>query len=123
MRKLYLLLLILITSWSFGQILSDDFNYSDNALLSANGWTAFSGAGSQAVDVGTSNGLVYAGYSGISGFAGAAEGNAARLDNNGEDVNRTFTAKTSGTIYYSFLMKVSSASEGIFCRIEYYRSN
>lgn len=114
MKKIYLFLLILITSWSFGQILSDDFNYGDNALLSANSWTAFSGAGTQAVDVGASNGLSYNGYSGASGFTGVAVGNAARLDNNGEDVNKSFSAITNGAIYYSFLINVTNASEGYF---------
>ena len=114
MKKIYLFLLFLITSLSFGQILSDDFNYADNALLSANSWTAFSGAGTQAVDVGVSNGLTYSGYSGVSGFTGVVEGNAARLDNTGEDVNKSFPAKTNGTIYYSFLINVATASEGYF---------
>lgn len=99
-----------MASLSFGQILSDDFNYADNALLTANGWTGFSGTGTQPVDVGVSNGLSYTGYSGLTGFTAAAEGNAARLDNTGEDLQKTFTAITSGTIYYSFLINVDPAN-------------
>lgn len=114
MKKIYFIFVSLITTISFGQILSDDFNYTDGALLSANGWTAFSGIGTQSVDVGTSNGLTYAGYSGLAGFTAAVEGNAARLDNNGEDVNRTFTAVTSGSIYYSFLINVGQGDTGYF---------
>ena len=114
MKKIYSILIGLISVASFGQILSDDFNYTDAALLSANGWTAFSGAATQSVDVGTSNGLTYAGYSGLGGFTAAAIGNAARLDNNGEDVNRNFTAVTSGSIYYSFLVNVAQGDVGYF---------
>lgn len=114
MKKIYFIFASLITTLSFGQILSDDFNYTDGALLSANGWTAFSGAGTQAVDVGTSNGLTYAGYSGTGGFTGVVTGNAARLDNTGEDVNRTFTAVTSGSLYYSFLINVGQGDTGYF---------
>jgi hypothetical protein len=91
MKKIYFILSCLITVTSFGQVLSDDFNYADNALLTANGWTAFSGTGTASVDVGVSNGLVYTGYSGTTGFTASAVGNAARLDNTGEDVNKNFT--------------------------------
>ncbi|MCL9768806.1 T9SS type A sorting domain-containing protein [Flavobacterium sp. HXWNR69] len=115
MKKLYTLLLIAVSTLSFGQLLSDDFNYTDNALLTANGWTAHSGSGSQAIDVGASNGLTYTGYSGLTGFTAAAIGNAARLDNNGEDVNKAFAAPvTSGDLYVSFLVNVTTAVDGYY---------
>lgn len=115
MRKIYFLLTCLISITSFGQIFSDDFNYADNALLTANGWTAFNGANTAAVDVGASNGLTYAGYSGTTGFTAAAIGNAARLDNNGEDVGRNFTTSvTSGAIYYTFLVNIGTNDAGYF---------
>jgi hypothetical protein len=107
MKKLYTLSFILLSYLSFGQI-SDDFNYPDSALLTANGWTGFSGTGTQPVDVGVANGLSYSGYSGLTGFTAAIEGNAARLDNTGEDVQKTFTPITSGSIYYSFLINVDA---------------
>jgi hypothetical protein len=110
MKKLYTLLLIAASTLSFGQVLSDDFNYTDNTLLTDNGWTGFSGGTTEAVDVGASNGLTYAGYSGVTGITGAVEGNAARLDQTGQDVQRTFTSITSGTIYYSFLINVDAAN-------------
>jgi len=116
MKKLYFLLLtFLISAVSFGQTFSDDFNYSDNQLLNANGWNAFSGAGTNAIDVGVSSGLTYTEYSGTTGFTSAVEGNAAIMDNTGEDVNRTFAASvTSGTLYSTFLVKVISAATGYF---------
>jgi len=114
MKKLYTLLLIAVSTLSFGQILSDDFNYTDGALLSGNGWTVHSGT-TNAIDVGTSNGLTYADYSGITGFTGAVVGNAARLDQNGEDVNRAFAAPvTSGDLYVSFLVNVTTPVDGYY---------
>lgn len=102
MKKIYSLLFIAVTSLSFGQILTDDFNYPDNSLLTANGWTAHSGT-TNFIDVGASNGLTYTGYNTLAN-------NAARLDNTGEDVNKPFTAPaTSGTLYSSFLVNVSAA--------------
>ena len=116
MKKIYALLFTLTFGCiSFGQVLSDDFNYTDNALLSANGWTAHSAAGNASVDVGVSNGLVYTGYSGTTGFTASAVGNAAKLDNTGEDVNKAFsTPITSGDLYVSFLVNVTTAVDGYF---------
>lgn len=111
MKKIYSLLFLAATSLSFGQLVSDDFNYPDAAVLTANGWTAHSGAGTNAIDVGASNGLNYAGYT-------VTPGNAALLDNTGEDINKAFTPTvTSGTLYYSFLVKVSAAVEGYFTHL------
>ena len=104
-------------SLSFGQILSEDFNYADNALLTANGWTV-SSAGTNSMDVGASNGLTYTGYSGTTGFTGAVVGNAVKVDNTGEDLTKSFAADvTSGTLYYSFLLNVSDATAGYFTNL------
>jgi hypothetical protein len=111
MKKIYSLLLLTATSMSFGQVLTDDFNYPDNALLTANGWSAHSGAGTNAVDVGAANGLTYAGYNTVAN-------NAARLDNTGEDVNKPFAAAvTSGSLYFSFLVNVTSGDAGYFAHL------
>lgn len=118
MKKIYSLLLLVVTSVSFGQIFSDDLNYPDAALLTANGWTAHSGAGTNSIDVGASNGLTYTDYSGLTGFTAAAVGNAALLDNTGEDVNKTFAAPvTTGTLYYTFLVNVTATTEGYFTHL------
>ncbi|UMY66677.1 MULTISPECIES: T9SS type A sorting domain-containing protein [unclassified Flavobacterium] len=114
MKKIYTLSLVLFGMVSgFAQVFTDDLNYADGALLTDNGWTAHNAAGTNAVTVGASNGLSYAGYSGVSGFTGSAEGNAALVDNTGEDVNKVFAAPvTSGTLYYSFLVNVTAATAG-----------
>ena len=115
MKKIYALLFCIMTTISFGQVLSDDFNYADGTLLTANGWTAHSGGTAAPIDVGTSNGLIYAGYSGTTGFTASAIGNAARLDNTGQDVNKAFsTPITSGDLYASFLVNVTTAVDGYF---------
>jgi hypothetical protein len=120
MKKLYSLLLLAVSTVSFGQIFSDNLNYPDNALLTGNGWTAHNGGTTNPIDVGVSNGLTYTGYSGLTGFAAAAVGNAAKLDNTGQDVNKTFAAPvTTGTLYYTFLVNVSSidATGGYFTHL------
>ena len=111
MKKIYALLFsITFGALSFGQVFSDDLNYTDSSLLTANSWIANSGAGSNPIAVGASNGLVYSGYSGLAGFCASAEGNAAKLDNTGEDVNKSFSpAVTSGSLYYTFLVNVTAA--------------
>ena len=111
MKKIYSLLFLAVSTLSFGQILTDNFNYADNALLTDNGWAAHSGGTTEAIDVGASNGLLYAGYNTVAG-------NAARLDNNGQDVNKLFAAPvTSGTLYYSFLVNVTSGDAGYFTHL------
>jgi hypothetical protein len=118
MKKIYSLLLLVFSTVSFGQVFSDNLNYADNSLLTANGWTAHSGAGTNSIDVGTSNGLTYNGYSGLTGVSASAVGNAAKLDNTGEDVNKLFgTPVTSGTLYFSFLVNVTSGDAGYFIHL------
>jgi len=119
MKKLYILLLTLtISTFSFGQvILNDSFNYADNSLLTANGWVVHS-AGANSMDVGASNGLSYAGYNdGVASITGFVEGNAAKVDNTGEDLSKTFTPVPTGTIYFSFLLNVSNATAGYFIHL------
>lgn len=123
MKQIYMLLLaFLASSFSFGQVnyLNDGFNYTNGDLLTNNGWTAHSGVGNQSIDVGTSNGLLYAGYNdGASSITGLTPGNAANLDNTGEDVNKAFTTvpATGSTIYYSFLLNVTNANAGNFIHL------
>lgn len=95
----------------------DNFNYPDNSLLTANGWVAHSGGGTASVAVGASNGLSYAGYSGLSGLTGAIEGNAAKLVASGEDVSSVFAPVSTGSIYFSHLVNVTSATEGYYIHL------
>ena len=100
-------LLILTNSQSLlGQtlLLNENFNYTAGTLLTANGWTAHSGGGTNAITVTTPLPLTYTGYlsSGI--------GNETSLTTSGEDDNTGFTAQTTGSLYASFLIQVSAAN-------------
>ncbi|WP_460615617.1 PKD domain-containing protein [Hymenobacter seoulensis] len=84
-------------------LLEENFEYTAGALLTANNWSAHSGAGSRSIAV-TGAGLTYPGYS-------AQSGNAAAVVTSGEDVNRTFEPVYARTpVYVSALMKFSNAS-------------
>jgi uncharacterized repeat protein (TIGR02543 family) len=83
-------------------LLTDDFNYTAATLLTANGWTAHSGGGTNAITV-VNPGLTYLGY------AGSGVGNAVSMVTSGEDDNKTFTAVTSGSVYCAFMVNASAA--------------
>jgi len=102
-KKVTLILTILVAT-TFGQLLfQENFSYTANDPLTNNGWTAHSGAGTNPIRVYTS-GLTYAGY------AGSGIGLAAKVDTAGEDVNKTFTQQTSGTVYTAFMMNIQKAT-------------
>jgi hypothetical protein len=85
-------------------LLDENFNYAAGTLLTANGWAAHSGAGTNAIAV-TSSGLSYSGY------PSSAFGNAAAMTVSGEDDNRSFApAVTSGSAYCAFMVNVSAAT-------------
>jgi len=81
-------------------LLEDNFNYS--GLLTANGWTAHSAGGTNAINTAVSS-LSYTNYT-SSGI-----GNMAVIDTTGEDVNKTFTHVDTGSVYVSFLVNVQKA--------------
>ncbi|TGD83204.1 T9SS type A sorting domain-containing protein [Hymenobacter wooponensis] len=84
-------------------LLEENFEYPVGSLLTANYWTAHSGAGTKSVAV-VAKPLSYQGYS-------ANSGNAAALTGSGEDVNRTFSPVYSRTpVYASFLVNVASVT-------------
>lgn len=93
------LMLMLFVPQVQAQLLVEDFDYPIGSLLKDNGWTSHSGT-SEFVNVTT--GLSFAGYK------GSDIGGAANLDNNGEDVSRTFTTQTSGTLYVAALVKIDA---------------
>lgn len=82
-------------------LFEEEFDYANAELLTAHGWTGHSGGTTNAISV-TSPGLTYAGYTPITG-------NAASLTTSGQDVNKKFTETSSGSLYASFLVNVSSA--------------
>jgi len=104
-EKIILLFLLIPLFFTKAQtlFLEENFDYTSNDLLTDHGWVAHSGGGTESITV-NNGGLTYSGYpsSGI--------GNAALLDNNGEDVNISLTTGVnSGNIYISFLIDVTSS--------------
>jgi hypothetical protein len=103
MKRILLIVLVFVTSFSYAQIV-DVFNYA--GALNANGWTTHSGTGvlnaiATPGDVG--NSLFHTGLP-------SSTGNRATLiAGNGEDVNKALTGIT-GTGYFSFLLKVASTT-------------
>ncbi|HMQ70467.1 MAG TPA: hypothetical protein PKA90_15825 [Ignavibacteria bacterium] len=107
MKKLILIFCFaFITSTSFAQLLSDNFNYQAGDSLTQHGWTAFSGSGF-ALFV-TSPGLTFPGY------PGSGVGNATTLtltSSSAQDVSKPFTSNiSSGSVYASFMVKVDTAT-------------
>lgn len=89
--------------WGQTLLLDENFSYTSGTLLSANGWTAHSGAGTNSVTVVSPLPVTYPGYS-SSGI-----GNEVSLTTTGEDVNIGYTSTTTGSIYASVLVNVTSA--------------
>jgi hypothetical protein len=103
MKKLYFFLgFFLAIKIATGQVLTEDFSYTAGQLITANGWAAYSGAGTNAITV-TSPGLTYTGH------PGSGVGNAVTMTTSGEDDSKSFTAINSGSVYFSFLTNVSAA--------------
>lgn len=86
-------------------LLAEYFEYGVGALLSANGYTAHSGAGTNPITV-VDQTLEFAGYT------GSAQGKAVAMTTS-EDVNRPLDGTVEeGSFYASFLVNVSAASTG-----------
>lgn len=105
-RITMLSILIVLTSYNLpAQLLVENFDYPTSTVLStftSSGWSVASSAGSSPIDI--TNGLSFVGY------AGSGIGGAANIDNNGEDIYKTFTAITTGVVYASFIIKTQSAN-------------
>lgn len=100
---LYILLFSMAGVIQAQQLTVNDFSFSGN--LTANGWIAHSGAGTN--PLGTTAGLTYA------GLAGSGVGNAVLVNNlGGEDANITYASQnTDGqNIYFSFMARVTDAA-------------
>ncbi len=79
----------------------EDFNFTSGDSLTHHGWVAHSGT-TNPIPV-SANGLTYSGY------IGSGVGKAASLTTTGQDVNRQFTETSSGAVYASFMVNVTSA--------------
>ncbi len=105
MKKLLLLSFVLFSFSSFAQVLlQDDFNYPAGDLLTAHGYTAHSGAGTNSIKS-VAPGLSYAGYT---NDATTGIGMVAT----GEDVNIKIAGDSvaAGSVYAAFLINITSAT-------------
>ncbi|MDM7923667.1 MAG: VCBS repeat-containing protein, partial [Pyrinomonadaceae bacterium] len=84
-------------------LLVENFNYPAGSLLTANGWTAHSGAGTNALAT-VSPALTYTGY------PSSGLGNAVALTTSGEDAHKTYAVQSSGSVYAALLVNLSEAS-------------
>jgi hypothetical protein len=109
-KKISILFLALIwnVQTGFGQaLLVENFDYASGSLLTANGWSAHSGAGTQPIDV------IVPGLS-FTGYPSSNIGGAAQVDNTGEDDNKVFSLVNSGSVYCAFLINVTTPVLGYF---------
>ena len=84
------------------QVLLEE-NFTFTGLLTANGWTAVSAGGTNAISA-AAPGLTYP------NLPSSGVGNAASLTTSGEDDRKQFgTTNTTGDVYTSFLVNVSAA--------------
>lgn len=104
MKKItFLLSFVACAIFAQGQtLLVENFDYAVGQELIPNGWANTGTAATPNIQV-TASSITYTGY------PGSGVGNEATLTN-GQDVNKSFTAQTSGLVYVSFLVNVSAIS-------------
>ena len=107
MKKFYFIIILLAVSFSgFSQLLTEQFNYTPDAVLGlsaqsqsgSNPWSTINTGDSILVDA---TSLTYAGLA-------ASAGNKVKFDGSGTDYYTNFAAQTTGSIYRSFILNVSS---------------
>ncbi|GGD60759.1 hypothetical protein GCM10011514_25920 [Emticicia aquatilis] len=101
LKTLLTVSLAFISTTLLAQLFNEDFKYSTGASLTANGWVAHSGAGTNAIKV--VDGLAYSGLT--------TTGGAASLTTSGEDINRNFPAVKDGNVYVAFLANFSAVQD------------
>lgn len=109
-KMLLMALVMLVGSGNVSsQLLVENFDYTIGTVLTTTatadpttGWLAHSGNGTANIDV--TSGLTFTGY------AGSGVGGAANLDATGQDINKTFTSQTSGTLYAAFMIQTQATN-------------
>jgi hypothetical protein len=105
MKKLFLFIFLCISAASSAQspLLVEDFDYSVGDLLTTHGWNLTGTSTTNPIAV-TSPGLTFSGY------VGSNIGLAAGVNNTGQDLNKLFTAQSTGSVYASFLVNATATS-------------
>jgi hypothetical protein len=107
MKKLILLVcFLLVSSFSYSQLLEENFDYPVGDSLGAHGWVTFSGGATNVLSV-TTPGLTYTDY------VGSGIGNRTTVINSGQDAYKSFTSdQTSGSVYTSMMVNVTTGRTG-----------
>lgn len=107
MKKITLLLsFIACVLVAQGQtLLVENFNYTVGDLLNQGSWGLTGTTSTPNIQV-TAGSITYANY------PGSGIGNEVTLDTKGQDLNKVFPTQTTGTIYVSALVNVTSAGTG-----------
>jgi len=102
MKITFIFALLVFTIFAKAQVLlTEDFDYfSGSNLLGQGSWGLTGNAETPGIQV-TAASISYTGY------PGSSVGNELKLTY-GEDLNKEFTAQTTGTVYVSFLINVSA---------------
>lgn len=107
MRKITLLLSIIFCAvLANAQIIKENFSYATGNLID-NGWV-----GTGATPSTTNPIQVTAASISYTGYPDSGVGNEITLATTGQDLNKSFTAIATGTIYFSALVNVISAQTG-----------
>ena len=109
MKKTITFLLLLLFSNIYPQLLVEEFNYTVGEKLSDNGWVAYSGETGTPIYIVSGN-LEYPDY--VSSNIGNSIEIIGQVSTS-EDVKKTFTAQTSGSVYFSFLVNFNSVTNAI----------
>ena len=107
MKKFILLVCFLcVSSQSYSQLLTENFDYTTGTALTTNSWTQIAAVVTNPILV-SSPGLTYTDY------IGSGIGNAATLVNSGQDVYKDLTSsQTSGSVYASMMINVTTGRTG-----------
>ncbi len=105
MKKTTILMLLMLSLLGFNGLwgtllLEDNFSYTAGTNLTANGWTAHSGTTNPWTVA--NSGLTFTGYS-SSGI-----GLAGQCTASGEDINKGFTATSTGELFVGFMFNAAS---------------
>ncbi|MBI3006239.1 MAG: T9SS type A sorting domain-containing protein [Ignavibacteriales bacterium] len=95
---------VLMSAVAWGQLVVENFSYTVSEDLANNGWTVLGTNNATNCNV-SSSGLSYSGY------AGSGIGNGATIvaASSADEVGLGFTSQTSGIVFYSLLVNLSSA--------------
>lgn len=93
-------------------LMVEEFDYAVDALLSDHGWNVHHAGGATPNPIKVvSPGLSFTDY------LSSNIGNAAGINNTGQDIHKSFTQQTEGSVYAAFLVNVTAPVNGYFLHL------